>query len=276
MTRDINLNSSEWCNMIFDGKNKAYGAYKMRQDSSKRHLIAFGFIILFTAFISLLPSIMSAVDKNSKEILGGVDGPTVLSDFDQPKEEEEVIVHLTQPELPPLINTERFTPPSIVDDEEVNSENEMSTQEELRESTGVISVITNVTDVTVGVDPADVLRENRQITGGGTQSDVPFKSAEVMPQFPGGKIELMKYISNSLRYPAIAVDNGIEGRVVLRFVVGKDGKISDIEVLKGIDPSCDNEAVRVVKSMPKWVPGSQNGNPVAVYFTLPVSFQIQR
>ena len=97
-----------------------------------------------------------------------------------------------------------------------------------------------------------------------------------MPQFPGGNAELMRYLSANIKYPTIAAENGIEGRVVLKFVVGKDGGISNIQVVRALDPSCDKEAVRVVKGMPKWIPGMQNGHAVAVYFTLPVLFKLQR
>ncbi len=86
----------------------------------------------------------------------------------------------------------------------------------------------------------------------------------------------MKFISANLRYPTIAAENGIEGRVVIRFVVGKDGKVSDIRVIKPLDASCDKEAVRVVQSMPPWIPGKQNGRAVPVYFTLPVLFKLQK
>ena len=97
-----------------------------------------------------------------------------------------------------------------------------------------------------------------------------------MPQFPGGEAELMKYISNNIKYPPIAAENGIEGRVVVRFVVEKNGKVSDINILRSVDPSLDKEAARVIRSMPTWIPGMQNGRNVAVYYTLPVLFKLQR
>ena len=93
-----------------------------------------------------------------------------------------------------------------------------------------------------------------------------------MPSFPGGMQALNKYLKDNLRYPTIAAENGVSGRVVLRFVVSKSGKIENVEVLGPVDRALDEEAVRVVKSMPAWVPGKQNGNAVAVYYTLPVPF----
>lgn len=102
-----------------------------------------------------------------------------------------------------------------------------------------------------------------------------FQVVEQMPEFPGGMKALMKFLSDNIRYPSVAQDNGIQGRVMLDFVVNKDGSIVDVHVLKGVDTSLDNEAVRVVKSMPKWRPGRQRGKAVRVKYVLPVVFRLQ-
>ena len=97
-----------------------------------------------------------------------------------------------------------------------------------------------------------------------------------MPEFPGGQQALFKYLGDNVKYPVIAQENGIQGRVICQFVVNKDGSIVDIEVVRsGGDPSLDKEAIRVIKSMPKWKPGKQRGKPVRVKFTLPVNFKLQ-
>jgi TonB family protein len=103
-----------------------------------------------------------------------------------------------------------------------------------------------------------------------------YYGVEIPPSFPGGEDEMMKYILDNLVYPALAAKNGIEGRVTIRFVVNKKGEITDVTVLRGLDPSCDEEVIRVVKSMPKWVPGKQNGVNVNVYYTLPIVYKLQR
>jgi len=100
-----------------------------------------------------------------------------------------------------------------------------------------------------------------------------FSHVEVMPQYPGGDAALLKFLQDNVVYPKIAQDKGIEGRVNVRFVVKPDGSIDDVEVVKGLDPSCDKEAIRVVKKMPNWIPGKQNGNPVYVFYSLPVVFK---
>ncbi len=110
----------------------------------------------------------------------------------------------------------------------------------------------------------------------GREEEKPFVSVEQMPQFPGGNAELMKFIDSNLKYPQLAVKDSIQGRVILRFVVGKDGSLTNIRVQKGLESSCDNEAIRVVKLMPKWIPGKQNGQNLPVYFTLPVVFRLQK
>lgn len=102
-----------------------------------------------------------------------------------------------------------------------------------------------------------------------------FSVTEVMPQFPGGDSELMKFISKSVNYPKVAQDKGIQGRVVCSFVINKDGSIVDIQVLKAVDPALDEEAVRVIKSMPKWTPGKQKGEVVRVKYTIPIMFRLQ-
>jgi len=277
MARNINLNSAEWCDMIFEGKNKEYGAYAMRQTSTKRHIIALGIVFLFTALIAFIPQFIKAVSVE-KEDLGGIAGPIELTDIakpEEPKPEEEIIAQSLAVPPPAMVAAVRFTPPVITNDADVNAENEMQAQETLRESRGIISTVNFESDLTTGgVDPGEVLAEHRNITGEGAGTG-PIDFAEVMPQFPGGQSELTKYLSSNLRYPTIAVENNVQGRVIVKFVVTKDGTIQNAHIVKTLDPLCDKEAIRVIESMPRWVAGMQNGNKVAVYFTLPIYFKLQ-
>ncbi|MDD2797200.1 MAG: energy transducer TonB [Bacteroidales bacterium] len=105
---------------------------------------------------------------------------------------------------------------------------------------------------------------------------VVFTVVEDMPQFPGGDAALMSYIAKAVKYPTIAQENGIQGRVICAFVVNKDGHVTDAEVLRGVDPSLDKEALRVINSMPIWKAGKQRGKPVRVKYTLPVNFRLQQ
>ena len=106
-------------------------------------------------------------------------------------------------------------------------------------------------------------------------TDEIFVVVEQQPEFPGGTTALMKFLGDNIRYPVIAQENGIQGRVIMNFVVERDGSISDVQVVRGQDPSLDREAERVIKTMPKWKPGQQRGKPVRVRFTLPVVFRLQ-
>ena len=106
-------------------------------------------------------------------------------------------------------------------------------------------------------------------------SQTIFTVVEEMPDFPGGQAELLKFIAKSIKYPVIAQENGIQGRVICAFVVNKDGSVVDAEVLRGVDPSLDKEALRVIGTMPKWKPGKQRGKPVRVKYTVPITFRLQ-
>lgn len=103
-----------------------------------------------------------------------------------------------------------------------------------------------------------------------------FMVVEEMPEFPGGQAALMSFIAKSIKYPVVAQENGIQGRVTCSFVVNKDGSIVDAEVVRGIDPSLDKEALRVINTMPKWKPGKQRGKPVRVKFTVPINFRLNQ
>ena len=106
------------------------------------------------------------------------------------------------------------------------------------------------------------------------EEDKPFLIAEKMPQFPGGDIEMMKFIRDNLKYPGRAQEAGVQGKVVVNFVVGRDGKITNIKIVRGIGAGCDEEAVRVLEKMPPWTPGEMGGKAVPVYFTFPINFHL--
>ena len=272
MAKDINLTASEWTDIIFEGKNKDYGAYKLRQSSRKRHFYALGAMLIFVVIVISLPFLIAAV-KNSLHT-ENVSDVTELSNLKMEDEvkEQDKIKQETAPPPPPLKSTIKFTPPEITE-EKINKDDQMKSQDELNDTKVTVSVAdVKGTDDKHGVDIAD-LKDHKVVVQ--EEEEKPFVGVEQMPQFPGGEGELMKYLSKNIHYPTIAAENGIQGRVTLRFVVSKTGDITDVTVLKGLDPSCDKEAIRVVKSMPNWIPGKQNGRNVPVYYTLPVSFRLQ-
>jgi protein TonB len=262
--------------MVFEGRNKKYGAYYLRQSSSKRHIVAFAIVFLFVGVISALPSIIEAV-KRSTQNLGGVEEAFELSNITNVEEqvpEENIIKQETAPPPPPLRSTIQFTAPVITEDDKVSDEDAMKSQDELNENKNVqvsIATIEGSSDRDA-VDIADL--RDHQVIVQETAEEKPFVTAEQMPSFPGGDTELMKYLNANLKYPTIAQENNIQGRVTVRFVVRKDGTVSDVQILRGLDTSCDKEAKRVIEKMPKWLPGMQNGRAVPVYFTLPVVFKL--
>ena len=107
------------------------------------------------------------------------------------------------------------------------------------------------------------------------KNNMVYDVVEVMPQYPGGQIAMLKYIMENIKYPKQIMEEGIQGRVTVSFIVEKDGRVSNVRLLRSVQPSLDKEAIRVVKSMPKWTPGKQNGKPVRVRFNLPVMFKLK-
>ncbi len=131
--------------------------------------------------------------------------------------------------------------------------------------------------VKVSIDGSDGLGIEAPLEApSSTDPKARFTAVEQMPEFPGGSASMLAYLESSLMYPPAAKQNGIEGKVYLKFVVEADGTITDVEVLRKLDPECDKEAIRVVKNMPKWKPGKQSGNAVAVYNTIPVAFSLNK
>jgi protein TonB len=172
--------------------------------------------------------------------------------------EEEVEIQQTTQETPPP------PPPPVVQEVEVLNVVEDDVETESIE----ISTEDNKEEVVIAA-PVEAPEEEEE-------EEVVFVVVESMPEFPGGQQALFKYLGDNVKYPVIAQENGIQGRVICQFVVNKDGSIVDFEVVRsGGDPSLDKEAVRVIKSMPKWKPGKQRGKPVRVKFTLPVNFKLQ-
>ncbi|OAV70190.1 hypothetical protein Barb6XT_00030 [Bacteroidales bacterium Barb6XT] len=153
----------------------------------------------------------------------------------------------------------------------------------------VVVEVLNVVDDNVNLEQQDILSSEDNLKSAQNQTYTPpvvveeeeeseqqiFTVVEKMPEFPGGQAALLKFLATSIKYPVIAQENGIQGRVTVSFVVNKDGSVVDAEVVRGVDPSLDKEALRVVGIMPKWSPGEQRGKPVRVKYTVPVTFRLQ-
>ncbi|MEI2694578.1 MAG: TonB family protein [Saprospiraceae bacterium] len=258
--------------IVFEGRNKSYGAYLLRKiyDDNMARSAILG-ILLFILGISM-PMIIKMVkgwipEKADKEIMKEVvlaDAPPLDPKKPPPPPPPKV-------EPPPIKDQIKFVPPKVKKDEEVKEEEPPPpTIEEMKDKE--IATETKEGDKD-GIDasliepPPPVVEEKKE--------EEVFKFVEQMPAFPDGDAAMMKYIREHIRYPAIAKENGIEGTVVIQFVVTKDGDIQRVQVARGIGGGCDEEASRVVKSMPNWKPGKHNGKAVPVSFTLPIRFKLE-
>lgn len=268
----IDLTSSEWCDLIFTGKNKAYGAYRMRENSAKRHNIAMLLVVVIALVGFSIPTLIKLATPKEKEVMTEV---TTLSKLDEPEvKQEQKKVQPDTPPPPPLKSSIKFTAPVIKKDAEVREEDEIKSQKELTETKVSISIAdVKGNDEANGKDIADLKQVVTQQAP--PEKEQVFDMVEQMPTFPGGQGELMQFISKKLKYPTIAAENGVQGRVVCQFVVGSDGKVRDVKVLKTLDPYCDKEAIRVIMAMPHWIPGKQNGKAVSVKYTVPIIFRLQ-
>jgi len=264
----IDLTTADWRELVFVGRNKEYGAYVLRGKSDKRHNVAVIIIITATILIFSAPKLIElATPKKAREVVTEV---TTLSKLDKAAEVKQDLKKPVSMEPPPQVKSSiKFVAPIIKKDEEVNEENEIKSQEEVNSAKSAISIADVVGNNENGVDIADVKVAITQ------EEEKIFEVIEQMPTFPGGESELLAYLGKNVRYPVAALENNIQGRVILRFVVTKNGDIDRVEVVRSLDPSCDREALRVVKSLPRWIPGKQNGENVSVWFTLPINFKIQ-
>ncbi|MBO1363386.1 energy transducer TonB [Prevotella sp. A2931] len=274
----IDLISGEWTDIVFMGRNQSYGAYKLRKGTGKRNVISIIAVIALAVLCQIGLTIKKAADAEAAK-RAAMTQAVELSQLEQPKKKAEVKQKQIKVEPEKVVeqvkSSIKFTAPVIKKDSEVKPEDELKTQDQLMETKTAIGSF----DVK-GNDEAngEVLKAKEVIA----QPEPPkveetkvFDVVEQMPTFPGGNAALMSYLSQNTKYPVVAQENGVQGRVVVSFVVERDGSITDVRVVRSVDPSLDKEATRVVKSMPNWIPGKQNGSTVRVKYNVPVSFKLQ-
>ncbi len=284
MAKNVDLTSKEWCDLVFDGRNKEYGAYTLRMETKPRHLKAFILTIIGALCIGAVGVIyMSAVKYIEEQRLldqAQQDAVVIDTSAEEEEAEEEVQERYEEPEVQALpeeiLNTVKVTELLIAEDEEVRSEDEIKTQDELKETQTAFGQ----TDFDKGTDDRNVTREHKNEVIVEEKKPEPvkeevFKAVEQMPTFPGGDAELMKWLRDHIQYPTVAMENNIQGRVVVQFVVTKTGKVGEVKVVRSVDRDLDKEAIRVCKSLPDFIPGRMNGQAVNVWYTLPVQFKLQ-
>ncbi len=271
----VDIFSDEWCKIVFESRPRDYGAYVLRTLSSRRHRIAILITVILFVAVFTLPALVKSIIPASKEKNVEV---TTLSNIklekNKPKDIEQPII-IVEPPLK-IKSTIKFTPPVIKDDIEVKDEEVMKTQEEVNESKLSVSTA----DVKGNSQDADAvdLSELKQQQNQVVEEEVvkPYVVVEQMPEFPGGDRTMRKFLEDNIRYPMMARESGISGTVYVTFVVSVNGHISDVKLLRGIGGGCDEEAIRVVKTMPAWIPGRQTGKPVPVQFNLPIKFSLNQ
>lgn len=266
----MNYSTATLDDIVFEYRNKSYGAFFLRKIYNKHVTIAtIAAIALFILFISapLIANLLGGGDDTDKvakvETVVELTEPPSLENKPPPPPPD------LPPPPPPVVSTVKFTPPVIKKDEEVREEEEIPDQKELED-------VVIATETVVGNTTEEVLTDIQAPSEvGEVVSEEIFTFVEQNPAFPGGIGEMYKYLGKNIKYPAVASRNGLEGNVILQFVVNKEGAISDIQVVKSLGGGTDEEAMRVIKTMPKWAPGKQNGRPVNVRYTLPVRFKLQ-
>lgn len=273
----IDLISNEWADIVFQGRNKVYGAYQLRRGTSKRNIVS----MIFVAAVAAVAYLGLAAYNSYQEAQKAKFEAEMEASLLEAKKEAKVEKKTETPKVEQVQKVEKvkssiaFTPPVIKKDSEVKPEEEMKTQDELKETKTAIgafdvkgndeaggTVLKAVEDIAAPEPPKHEEEQNKI-----------FEVVEQQPQFPGGSVN--GWLADHIKYPVVAAENGISGRVVVQFVVERDGSVSQVKVVRGVDPSLDKEAQRVISSMPKWIPGKQNGQAVRSRFTVPVTFRLK-
>ena len=257
----IDLCDPKWVDMVFADKNKEYGAYKLRKTVSQRNIKALA-ILLCAAFLGG-GYLAYQIKKHNDELAAQAEyaAKMELAALEQAKKEQAERKKQQKKEEPKKIEPEKvvpetratvkFTAPVIKDDKDVKEE--MPPMVKMNKETKAVGV------------------ENPKPEPKQEVENKVFTVAEVMPSFPN----VNAWLASHIQYPAVAAENGVQGRVIVKFVVGRDGSVSQAQIVRGVDQALDREALRVVNSMPKWSPGMNNGQPANVWFTLPITFKLQ-
>jgi len=286
MAKEVDLSSREWCDLVFEGKNKDIGAYVIRTESPKRHNMAVLWTIIGAIAVAALAFGLVKANQylEQRRLAQQGEQKEVIFDMSQQEEEPEPEQQRVEPEKPEVLPEEvlksvKVTELAIVEDEKVKKEDEIKTQDELKETETAFGQKDNKEgtedrNVTKTLKNEVVVDEKKPVEEKKAPEQI-FKSVEQMPQFPGGDAALMKYLSSHIKYPEMAAENNVQGKVIVQFVVEKDGHVGEVKVARSVDKDLDREAMRVVKTLPKFTPGRQNGQAVRVWYTLPVQFKLQ-
>lgn len=272
----VDLISNAWCDLVFEGRNQSYGAYRLRKSTGKRNIWSILIVLIAAVVIFSAIAIKNVIQANQRVAITTAVELSSIQTKKEPKVEKKAPVKIEQPKQVEKVKSSiKFTAPVIKKDEEVKPEEEMKNQDDLQKTKTTIGAFNVIGNDEIGGEVLKAKEEIAQPEPPKEEENKVFDVVEEQPSFPGGPGALMQWLRDNIKYPVIAAENGVEGRVIVQFVVSKTGSISDVRVARGVDPSLDKEAIRVVSSMPKWTPGKQNGTTVNVRYTLPVTFKLQ-
>jgi protein TonB len=254
------INAPAFDDIVFEVRNKEYGAYKLRNKYNRTVLIALSIGIVILAIAIITPFISAKAAENSKK---RAERQVVIKmeNLDTP---HDVVAPPPPPPPPPtdVVQQQKYVPPQVVDSIKPEDVKQLMTADQAQTEVTNKEVVENVAQVTEEVQEAEKEPE-------------PFVVVEEMPTFPGGDVALLKYIGEHTQYPEVAKENNIQGRVIIRFCVTAKGGVSQVSVLKGVDPELDKEAIRVVNTLPPFKPGKQGGKPVPVWYMVPITFTLK-
>ncbi len=260
-----NVTSSYRNEIVFENRNKEYGAYQIRKNYDKRMIII---LVCFIGAIGITYGTYMFIKQMPEPEVK--EEPMDLTQFTIAPEtkEEETPPPPPEEEIPPAEKTIAFIPPVVVDEE-------VETTPPIQDNLG---------DVKTGNDDVEG-NDNFEFVEEGPKGPAVVEEkapvieiyVEEVAEFPGGYANMLKYLAENIKYPQVAIENEISGKCYLKFVVSQDGSISQVSIQRGVPdcPECDKEATRVVRSMPRWKPGKNGGKAVNSYFTLPVNFTLQ-
>lgn len=282
MAKDVDLTSREWRELVFEGKNKQFGAYVLRATSPARHTKAIVWVLgaLAVILVLLILSVNGVFQRApEEEVVTATEQEVAQFDADEFEEEiqEEEQFQMPEPEeiIAPeeVANSQQVTDLLIVQDDEIEEDKQVKNQSDVLENEAQLGTV----DISEGVNDLNKVEVKEQVIAEPVVDDEPVSIAmvEQKPSFPGGEAAMYAWLSNNIVYPPAASEEGVQGRVVVEFVVGKDGSITNARVVRTRHPALDREALRVIQAMPRWIPGRNNGQPVKVTYTLPVTFRLQ-
>lgn len=272
-----NLYRNQWLDLVFKNRNKAYGAYDLRKNSAETTVKAFLCAVALFCLLVITPWLIQVISKantalDKNEPLRDIE-VNLLTRINRVKPEKRI--NEKAPSKTVKQKSIQYAKVEIVPSDQ--TETAIPTQKQLNES--VISTSNTKGLESLDLNPLDIQETAPKVTGSsapGAENTETYtlNSIENYPEFPGGPKAFIKFLSRNLKYPETAVENGIEGKVLISFIIEKNGRLSNIKILRGIGFECDEEAIRVLEKSPEWKPGMQNKEKVRVAYTLPINFSL--